>query len=270
MHHVLDPLVLVLVGVIRLVVPRAQADEAGRDHAAVGAVRQLIARKLLRDKPIVRQIVIEGVDDPIAVPPRAGLFLVAFVATGVGIADDIEPIPRPVLAVERRCEQSIDESRVGIRGGIVRELVDLLSRRRQADDVKVDAANKRSPIGRRRRLPTAGVQPLCNEGVDRRETHGLQPVGFRHAWTPHRLKRPPISAAAGVGRSLIGIKHATRWPDCPAFNPSAKHCNLGVRQSLRFLLLGRRHLPRFEPLDQMAFRWLAGNDRRSGFAPFFK
>ena len=50
------------------------------------AVRQLVAGELLEDEPVVRHVVVERPDDPVAVLPDVRLHLVALVAARLGVA----------------------------------------------------------------------------------------------------------------------------------------------------------------------------------------
>jgi hypothetical protein len=61
--------------------------------------RDLVPRDLLKDEPIVGFVLVEGLDDIIAKSPRVLAVAVEFVPAGIGIANYIEPVPRPTLAV---------------------------------------------------------------------------------------------------------------------------------------------------------------------------
>src|SRR5205823_9644662 len=98
--------------------------QEGRGHDSVGpnAVwfgrRKAISGDLLDDESVVRQVVVERADHPIAVAP-------GFVEV-VGIADQIEPVAAPPLAVPRRGEETIDDLGESLGGWIRQERVDLL------------------------------------------------------------------------------------------------------------------------------------------------
>ena len=112
-----DVVQLVVAGLLRvgrLVVPQAEAIEAGGDDRLGRDVRQLVAGKLLADELVVRLVVVERADDVVAVPPGVWLRPVALEAVGLGVADQVEPVPRPALAVVRRGEQAIDDLFVGV------------------------------------------------------------------------------------------------------------------------------------------------------------
>ncbi len=105
--HVLEPLVLVFLGVIRLVVPGAQSKEAGRDDGRLVAVGEFVARELLDDEAVKRLVLIERADHPVAIFPRMGLGLISLVAAGLGVAGHVEPVTSPALAVMWRGEEAV-------------------------------------------------------------------------------------------------------------------------------------------------------------------
>ena len=120
---------------------------------------------------MVRQVAIEGIDDPVAIAP--GLAEIAFrrqldQVARVGVADDVEPVPAPPLAVPRRGQQAVDDSCERLGRLIGEEGIDLRGRRRQADQVERGPSEQRASVGRR-----GGCQPLFLESrqqkaVDRR------------------------------------------------------------------------------------------------------
>ena len=73
----------------------------------------MVAGDLVDDEAVVGQILVEGPDDPVAIPPnRVEL---------VGVADQVEPVPRPSLAISGRGEEPVDDLGEGIRGGVRQE-----------------------------------------------------------------------------------------------------------------------------------------------------
>ena len=90
--------------------PFADGHHAGGNHFArikrgwlIG--RQNVTGNLLRDELVIRQIAVEGVYDPVAIPIRLGHVRFAADAARierVGVANDIEPVAAPALAVMRR------------------------------------------------------------------------------------------------------------------------------------------------------------------------
>jgi hypothetical protein len=97
-----------LFGVGRLVVPDAEAVVTRRDEVGDGRLGSFVAGELRRDELAIRHVAVQGVDDPVAVAPYERLLAIAFVAIGLGVAHEIEPVLRPPHAVLRRCEQALD------------------------------------------------------------------------------------------------------------------------------------------------------------------
>ena len=61
--------------------------------------REEVAGELLAEELVVGLVAVEGVDHPVAVPPGVRQRVVAVLAGGVGVADEVEPVPAPALAV---------------------------------------------------------------------------------------------------------------------------------------------------------------------------
>ena len=77
--------------------------------SARGIVRiQLVARDLLLDEAVVGLVLVERLDHVIAIAPDVGPRLIALEAFAIGVARQVQPVPRPALAVVRRGEQAVD------------------------------------------------------------------------------------------------------------------------------------------------------------------
>ena len=154
---------------------------------------------------MVRQIAVEGRDDPVAIAP--GLAKIALgrqldQVASVGVADDVEPVPAPALAIPGRGQQAIDDPRERFGRSIGEEGVDLLGRRRQADQVERGPPDQRASVGRRRRVPARVSRgPPARSG---RSASGTTPCRGPPARRTglDRLKRPEPSLRVG---------HAERW-----------------------------------------------------------
>ena len=117
-------------------IPRAGGDEPNR-LLAVGCVRmEHVARHLLLDELRIGLVGVERPDHVIAIGPGVGPGLVLVVAVRVAVVDDVEPVPRPALAVPGRDEQPFDELFVGLRVGVGDEGLHLVGRGRQADEIE--------------------------------------------------------------------------------------------------------------------------------------
>ncbi len=106
-------------------VPRPGGDETQSDDRVGLSGIHDISGQLLADEAGVGFVVIESADHIVAVGPRVGSQLVFVVAAGVGVSDDVEPVPGPAFTVGRRGQQAVDEPFVGIRGRIFVERVNL-------------------------------------------------------------------------------------------------------------------------------------------------
>ena len=208
-----------------------------------GRAGQHVAGELLDRELIERHVGVEGVDDPIAIrPDRARPVLL--VAVGVGVAGQVEPAPRPALAVMRRSQQSIDQRLVGSRRWVVDEGVDLFGRRRQADQVEVQPPGQRVAIGLGRGCQACRLDPGQGKVID-------------------RVARPGGISHRGQGCLHGGSK--AQWDSylAPCGDPGPQGLPLLVGQWL--VGGGRRHLglgiDRHHPMHQLAFVRLAGHDR---------
>ena len=156
-------------------IPGAHAEEAGGDEEfglllrVLGLLGQFVSGDLLHDELVVRLVFVEGTNDVVAVAPCVGALVVVRHAAGVGIAGDIEPVLRPALAVMRGREEAGGElvdgglrvaGMLGLEGG------DFLGSRRQADQVKGDAADQGTGIGGRSGFDLDLGEFLGDEGVD--------------------------------------------------------------------------------------------------------
>ena len=104
------------------------AVEAGGDLLIERAVRQQVAGQLLDRELVERLVLVEGVDDPVAVGPDLAV-VVEVDAVRVGVAGGVEPVAAAMLAPVRRRQQLIDVLLVGVRRLVVDERLDLGRRR---------------------------------------------------------------------------------------------------------------------------------------------
>ncbi len=162
------------------------------------ALGQQVAGELLDREPVERQVAVEGVDDPVAVLPDRARGVDA-VAVGVGVAGQVEPVPRPALAVVRRGEQAVDEPLVGVgrgrRRGTRRPPRAIGGRPiRSRLTRRISVARSASGDGA---MPVA-LQPGEDEAIDR----VADPVASagRPAARADRAGRRPSGSAAGAAR----------------------------------------------------------------------
>ena len=123
---VVPPLRVVLLAEVHA---RPGSEKAGGDERLVGHVIQLVARDLLAQELGVRLVLVERVDDVVAVAPGVYSDVVLLETVGVGVAGDVEPVAAPALAVMRRVEQLLDQPLPGAPLRVGQKRIDLLRRR---------------------------------------------------------------------------------------------------------------------------------------------
>ncbi len=96
---IVELIVAILGGVGGLVVPGTETMEARGDDRVGAGLGQLVAGDLLDKEAVVGFIVVERADDPVAIAPGVGLGRVALESVGLGEPYDVEPVPRPSLAM---------------------------------------------------------------------------------------------------------------------------------------------------------------------------
>ena len=141
------------------------AQKAGRDDLILCGVGFHIAGNLVDNKLVVGQIVIEGVDHPVAIEPHRARG-VLFITVGIGVARRVEPDARPAFAVVGRREQTIHLFLVGLGAWVGEEGVDFLGSRRKPDEVEAEAAQERDAVGLGGGFQALFVETREDEGVD--------------------------------------------------------------------------------------------------------
>ena len=226
---VVPPLGVVLLAEVD---PGARPQEPGGDAGLVGDVVELVAGDLLAQELVVGLVVVEGVDDVVAVPPRVVAAVVLLEPRRVGVAGHVHPVPAPALAVVRRVEQALDQPLPGTSLLVGQELVDLLEGRGQAGEVEIGPAHEGQGIGprprRHPRLAAGGVE----EAVD-----GVLVVGRgRHRRLGGEPERPVVARPVGQhgvlerGQRGVGARGPARVPVRAVVDPGADGHELGVAQ----------------------------------------
>ena len=135
-----DDVVLWVNGIVLVL---AEPVECGRerrfDKLAVARKpfrRQQISGDVFPGKLIVRDILIEGANQVIAIAPGVGLVVVELMAIGFCVADQIHPVASPALAVMGRGQQPVDDTSEGIWAVVVEKRPDFLRLGRQTCQVK--------------------------------------------------------------------------------------------------------------------------------------
>ena len=209
-----------------LVVDRRQAEEPERGELRPGEARDQVGGELAADELVVRQVVVEGLDDPVAVGVRVPGGLVGGLAGRVvlGVAGHVEPEPAPPLAVAGRGEQPVDQPLVGVRGA---------GRRANASTSSgVGGRPVRSKVTRRirvrrsasgeGRIPCSSSPRRTNGSIRFRDHAGSETAGRgRSAAGRNDQNRRPLSksiadrAAAASAAVVLGERgpHLDPWPE---------------------------------------------------------
>ena len=174
----------------------AEVAESGKRG---GIVREKdVGGELGADEGRPGEVVVEGLDDPIAVGPGVGPEDVVLEAMAVGKMDRVEPVPGHPLAEARRGEEPVDQSLVGVGCGVGAESRHLLRRRREAVEIDRDPADEGPFVGLRQRHEPFLCQPLIEEGIDRVFRIG---AGAPGQWRGDEgAERPPVAGSGGRGR----------------------------------------------------------------------
>ena len=109
--------------------------EAGGELLLDGGVREEVAGELFEGEAVVRDVAVEGVDDPVAPRPvvAGGVRLEA---VGVGVTRGVQPPHRHAFAIVGRSQQTVDRPLIRVRGFVREEGPGLGFGRRQAGEVE--------------------------------------------------------------------------------------------------------------------------------------
>ena len=134
---------------------------------AFGSSRpQLVAGDLLLHEAVVGLVLVEATRSRNRDSARRWGGLVRFEAVALGVARQVQPVPRPALAVVRRGEQPVDDLLEGVRGLVGEERLDLFRRGRQAGQVERGAADQRDLVSRGSGLDILFFKLLKDKCVD--------------------------------------------------------------------------------------------------------
>ena len=217
--------------------------ETRGDELCIRRILEQVTSQLLDRELVEGLVVVEGLDDPVAVAPHRAL-VVQVQPVGVRVACEVEPAARHVLAEARRGEQAVDLALVGVRPVVGEEGVQLLGRRLEAGQVVRQAAQQGLAVGLRRRLEALGGVARGEEAVD----WAARPFGacVRHLGALGRDERPVLlPRRAGGDPALEGRD---------------------LLQVERLVEVGRRHdvagILAADPADELARVRVAGDEHR--------
>ena len=228
----------------------------------------LVTRDLLAHELVVGLVIVERLDDVVAIRPDVLPIRILVVAIALRIAHQVQPMLRPTFAIARARQQFIHELFIGLRVLVVHKGVELRLRRRQAVKVEIHATHQLMPVrfgcwGKlQRRLL------LRDETVDVVAHPGAFDLRRRDFF--HRLEEPVIPLL--LRESVFGhhdLVCGVLRPRSARLDPPLQNCDLRVRQ-----LSFRRHLEVFirvaHRFDQCRFFRLPGHQGRAGVAPGFQ
>ena len=169
---------------------------------------QHVSRQLLLHKLVIRQVVVERPNHPVAVVVRTGTKAVELIPAALGEPGHVEPVPRPLLTVVLAGQQLVDHFLERLRRCVVDEGVDLLRRRWQPNEIEVCATDEL--LFRRRAVRLQLLSHLRGENkiVDRRlDARTVRHGGRRHRL--QRLERPPFATLGNVDLTLRLDRHGS-------------------------------------------------------------
>ena len=212
-----------------------------RQHRILGmlalARADEVAGQLQLREPVERHVVEERLDHPVAIG-RDAVGLVAVVADGVGVADDVEPPGRQPLGVPGRDEQAIDQPLVAVGPDVGEILLDLGGRRRQARQVEGRPSHERERVGVVTGSDALSLESGEHEGID--PVYRPRSVFHRRRSVPPGPDIRPVRGIGGAGRDpgrqellLLGREHVV------ALRRGHHHVGIGlVQASDQFALFG--------------------------------
>ena len=180
------------------------------------AKRIQVAGELLFGETIERLVLVERTDDVVSVAPGVLPLRIQLVAVRFRIANDVEPVLRPALAILRRSQQPLDNSIVGVDAAS--------SLRKSATSRGVGGKPVRSKVSRRRSWTRpaagAGARPAASKRASTkastgvRTQAGLRTVGIEGCWRGRKDQCSLSFAVTGFSwkSGFVGsIPGATPW-----------------------------------------------------------
>ena len=133
---------------------KALLKKAGLPESGKTVLYDGVAGELFEDEAVEGPVVVESADDVIAIAPGRRAHVVGVEdPLGVGVAREVEPVPRPALAIVRRLEEPIKERFIRLRRVVAAKGFNFFGSRRETSEVQSHAADERFSRrrGRRRR-----------------------------------------------------------------------------------------------------------------------
>ena len=212
--------------------------------------------------------------DPVpAIAPGVVAIAVELKAAGVGVANQVEPVASPALAVVRRGEKVVDNFFVGVGGGVVEKGADFGGRWGDADHVEIHAANQSAAVRFRGGHESIGFPGRIEEMIDRIGAGGSrnQDRGSGE-WIGRKAQKLRSAAVIGRSSSFERVTAGSSFASGPSsLAPEEIHRRARVSMSGGRKLLAGRHgglLSATGEKPKTALVRVAGDDSGSAFAAF--
>ena len=209
-------------------------EEPGSQLGLVPVVAIGFAGDLFLDESIVGAILVESPDHVVAVSPQMGAGIVGRLSPGVGVANQVQPVPAPADAVIVTGKQPLDLPAIGLGGRILEKAFGFLRSGRQSDQAEIEAPQASPVGGGRRRDHSLLFQPGQDEGIHPVLDPGaVAHLGHRRfgQGRPGPGERPLPAPSIGSRRQFV--------------NPLGDGCDVGFRQRIA----GERHPRLLFPLE---------------------
>ncbi len=177
-------------------IPGTGGEEPGGDNRIGVVWRNIVAGDLLAEELIVRLVAVQRADHVIAVRPRIVTGAVALETVSVGVVGHVKPVARPVFAVVRRGEESLDQFFIGIGSRVGHEGLRFLGGGWEPQQVEAKPTDQSSAVGL-----GIGREPFLFELRQDERIDGIAnppgPLHCRRRGDSYRLNRPIGGAVAG-------------------------------------------------------------------------
>src|SRR5207302_7899228 len=148
----------------------AGRDEAGRRQSEIVVWSVLVTGYLPLNEGVIGQIVVECLNDEVAVVIGGGAVVVMLEAVALRETGDVEPVTGPALAVVDIAEEAVEQFVKRIRGSVAQESVHFVRCRRQAEKIEVGSPYQLPFVNRRVRRQAGGFQFGKDEPIRDRAT----------------------------------------------------------------------------------------------------
>src|SRR5688500_15911962 len=182
--------------------------EAGGNSSGSVIGIKLVSGQLFLDKAVIWFVLIEGLDDVVAIAPDVRPVYVRPEAFAFGVPGKIEPVARKPLPIGRGGQQPVDYFLIGIRRCIGDELANVFRSGRQSGHVQTRAAKQRDLVSRGIQAQALTFEFGEYEGVDRIARRSTI-LDCRNRWFDNLLIGPvaALSFAKLSLRELRGGEH---------------------------------------------------------------